>query len=204
MSALRRLEKTGLLSTVSPEMRGVGSASRKKICPKFAALEARRIAAGATVMEVCSRAQVAERAYRRARLGIVAPRASTLRRLETAIEQLGREAGRDPAELLPKLWVAILAMVAIDMGVPPAIAVAADPHANLKGDAQWRAAAEVRHRALYLLVTVHDVSMAAAAGVAGISKQAVSKALRGIEDDRDDERADRGLEMLAAPFEVAR
>lgn len=72
--------------------------------------------------------------------------------------------------------------------------VQADPHANLKGDEAWLIAATVRHQAIYLTVTTLDVPGSAAAVAANISKQAVSKALRSVEDSRDDPAIDRMLD----------
>lgn len=57
-------------------------------------------------------------------------------------------------------------------------------------------ASTVRQRALYLIVTGFDVPLSQAALAAGISKQAVSKALRRIEDQRDDPEVDQMLDRL--------
>lgn len=181
-------------STVSTEVRS-GAVDREKKFARFRQLEARRRAAGVTVTALTAHAKVATRGYVYAKRGVTVPRLSTMRRLEAALEELAKR--REPATSLHALWRTTLGMVAVDMGLVPAEVAAADPHANLKGDAKWLAAATARHRALYLLVTVHDVPMAQAAAVAGVSKQAVSKGLKGVEDDREDAGTDRALELLA-------
>lgn len=186
-------ENAGILSTVSRPPRR---------CAKFAALEERRRLAGVPYGRICAAAGVAERAYRGWLRGIVHPRPSSLRALDRALRQLGREAVHDAAAARLALYRALVAMVAADRGMCGAEVLAADPHANAKGDAAWMRAAEVRHQAIYLLVTVHNTRMSAAAACAGISKQAVSKILRAVEDDRDNVELDRRLDALAAPFEV--
>lgn len=58
------------------------------------------------------------------------------------------------------------------------------------------AAQQARRVALYLTVVVHDHTMKGVGRVAGLSNIGVRKALRHIEDWRDDPEADRTLEEL--------
>lgn len=91
--------------------------------------------------------------------------------------------GADAVDLVYRMAIGVFA---VDAGISPAAALAADPRANSRGDPTWSAAALCRHRAAYVLVVGRDVPISAAAGVVGVSKQALSKALRKVEDSRDD------------------
>ncbi|MFD2138823.1 hypothetical protein [Ancylobacter oerskovii] len=166
----------------------------------FRALDARRTAAGVSLEQLVGAAGVGLRGYIYARRGIKAPRLSTMRLLEAALERLidQADAERKLALSLLSLWQATVSLVSIDMGLSPSRVLAADPHANLKGDDFWLQAAEARHTAIYLLVTQHNVTMTDAGAVAGISKQAVSKAMRRVEDRRDNPVRDRELTLLAS------
>ncbi|MCJ8143828.1 helix-turn-helix domain-containing protein [Ancylobacter sp. A5.8] len=185
-------------STVSPRLRrGVGG--REDFFARLLRIDARREAANISLEQLAAAAKVSRRAYQYNLAGRFAPRASALRRLDAALDLLIR----DVAEThLCALWRSTLSLVALDMGLVPADVLAAAPQANLKGDENWMAAAQARHRAFYLLVTAHNVPMTQAAAVAGVSKQAVSKALRRVEDGREDPLRDRAIEMLAQALEV--
>lgn len=183
----RPRQSAGILSTVSI---------------RFAALDARRRAASIPLARLCAEGRIAERSYRNWLRGVTCPRPSSLRALDRALRRLAGEAMRDAPATRLALYRALVALVAAGEGLSPVQVLAANPQANAKGDAAWMRAAEVRHRAIYLLVTSHNMRMSQAAECAGISKQAVSKILRAVEDDRDDPDLDRRLDALAAPFEV--
>lgn len=91
-----------------------------------------------------------------------------------------------------------LGLVAADMGLVALDAVLADPGANRPNDALWAAQSLARRRALYLAVTEANIPMTLAGELAGITKQGVSKALREVEDSRDDPAVDRLLDRIAA------
>jgi hypothetical protein len=57
-------------------------------------------------------------------------------------------------------------------------------------------ASTLRQRAIYLTVIGFDVPLSQAAVAAGVTKQAVSKALRRIEDEREDPKIDALLTRL--------
>lgn len=84
----------------------------------------------------------------------------------------------------------VLSLVALQAGADP----------NKIADAPERGgkclASTLRQRALYLTIICLDVPLSRAAQAAGVSKQAVSKALRRIEDQRDDKDFDRLLTRL--------
>ncbi|WP_200962348.1 hypothetical protein, partial [Pseudovibrio sp. POLY-S9] len=97
-------------------------------------------------------------------------------------------------DLIGSVYQMFVGLLSQAKGLSPLDVVQADPHANLKGDEAWLVAATVRHQAIYLTVTTLDVPGSAAAAAAKISKQAVSKALRSVEDSRDDPAIDRMLD----------
>ncbi|WP_143111095.1 hypothetical protein [Pseudovibrio denitrificans] len=123
-------------------------------------------------------------------------RASTFRKLKAALVQIKRqkELSERTGDLISSVYQMFVGLLAQAKGLSPLDVVQADPHANLKGDEAWLIAATVRHQAIYLTVTTLDVPGSAAAVAANISKQAVSKALRSVEDSRDDPAIDRMLD----------
>lgn len=96
--------------------------------------------------------------------------------------------------LLVVTYRGVLASLAHEARLDPA-AVAALATFDDSGS---RAVARLRHQAAYLLATRLDVPGATLASVVGASKQAIHKALRGVEDDRDDPAVDRLLDRVAA------
>lgn len=79
-----------------------------------------------------------------------------------------------------------------------AVEAGADPRQVLDAPEQGGKcqASTLRQRAIYLTVMCLDVPLSQAAKAAGVSKQAVSKALRRIEDQRDDPDFDGKLTRL--------
>lgn len=186
-------------STVSPRLRrGVGG--REDFFARLQRLDARRAAANIPLEQLATSAKVSRRTYQYALAGRFVPRPSTLRRLDAALDALMRDVTAEVP--LSALWRTMLSLVALDMGLVLADVLSATPQANLKGDERWVSAAHARHRAAYLLVTVHNVPMAQAARVAGVTKQAISKAMARVEDGREDPLRDRAIEMLAEALAV--
>ncbi|MBV1706287.1 MAG: hypothetical protein KGQ37_03680 [Hyphomicrobiales bacterium] len=83
-------------------------------------------------------------------------------------------------------------------GLDAGAALASDPGRRANASPEWRAAALVRAQALYCTVTELNVNGARVARAIGMTRQAVSQALRRIEDMRDDAAFDAALDAAAA------
>lgn len=186
------MKTPGSLSTVAPE-----PASPSARREKFLALDRARLEAGIPVARLALAAGLDLTTYRGLRRGRWHPRARTLRALDRALRRLASApAGAAGASEDAALWRLSVIVVSADLGLNPAHVL---DRADTPGiGAGWKKTAIARHRALYLLVTAHGLPMVRAASAAGISKQAVSKALRAVEDSRDDDATDRALDRLAA------
>ncbi|WP_139229323.1 hypothetical protein [Cohaesibacter marisflavi] len=153
-----------------------------------------------SIAEICVLANVRVRQWYRWRAGQAIPRPSSLRRMERAIAQKAHEAKRaalyDRA-LSTTAYRMLLARLADVAGLNVALVLADNPQAQDKQSPARAAASRCRQRALYLIVTELNVPLVMAAGVAGISKQAVSKSLRQIEESRDDPAIDHLLDEMA-------
>jgi len=154
------------------------------------AIEQKRLAKGLSREALAERAGITERALYYALAGIKIMRASTLRKLERAVEGYRREPAASP-EMARAAYRGLLAALAHEMGLEPADVVAADPRRE-RGSV-----ARCRMRAFYLMVTEFDLTMTAVASLAGVTKQAVSKSLRDIEDEREEPQLDALLTRVA-------
>lgn len=178
-------------STVTP-----GTADPAGAREKFLALDHARTDAGLSIARLSLAAGVGIATYRRLRHGHGLPSGRTLRALDRALRRLATApAGAAGASEDAALWRLSVIVVSADLGLNPAHVL---DRADTPGiGAGWKKTAIARHRALYLLVTAHGLPMVRAAAAAGISKQAVSKALRAVEDSRDDDATDHALDRLA-------
>ena len=165
----------------------------------FSAIDAKRRKAGLSVDALCQAAGINSRNWYLWAAGRD-PRPSSIRSLKRALAELQREQQllTRARPVFPALYRLFLTTLAQRDGLDPLAVAEADPQANAKGDPAWRAAAVVRHRAIYLTVTTLDVPGSVAGALAGVSKQAVSKVLRSVEDSRDDPAIDLLLSEAAA------
>jgi len=161
------------------------------------AVETRRKAIKLSQSDLCARAFVNCSTYRRALGGQILSAPATLQKLERAIAEAERSAQVAARTPLSALFRSVLATVCLAAGAELDAVMAADPHDNRPRNPQWLAAMRLRAAALHFLVTEYDVAIAAAARAAGVSKQAASKALRQVEDRRDDPAFDALMSKLS-------
>ncbi|WP_180966794.1 hypothetical protein [Cohaesibacter celericrescens] len=155
---------------------------------------------GFSLAEVSRLSGVRDRQWRRWQSGQAIPRPSNLRRMEKAIVRLCHERDRTikgEAVLSPVAYRMVLITLADKAGVNVAAVLADDPQSQDKQSPIKAAASLCRQRALYLIVTELNVPLVIAAGFAGITKQAVSKSLRQIEESRDDPHINALLDSMA-------
>jgi transcriptional regulator with XRE-family HTH domain len=155
----------------------------------IADIEARRVDLGVSQIRLCALAGVNHTVYWRALNGRVVVRRRTLDRLSAVLR--GEELKRRQAVDFIALYRGVLAACSLFLGRDPVAIALADPKANRRGGAEeWSQAALARHVAVYIIQTEYCVTLATIGGVVGVTKQAVSKLLRRVEDLRDDPEFD--------------
>ena len=122
--------------------------------------------------------------YRRALRSGVA-RASTVRKLKTALRQIGAADSAD-RDLLRAVYRLHVAQLAPRFGVTVAAVLAADPRAGLTADREWTACRHVAQTAIYLINTSLGIRHREIARLLGLTPAAVCLALKSVEDRRDD------------------
>ena len=191
----RQCKKTCLLSTDAAH-----SAPMQILIHKMEKIERSSAEHGLSIASICATAKVRVRQWYRWRSGQAMPRPSSLRRMEKAIAQHAQlQARLDRGEgALPSVaYRMLLVTLAKDAGLDVTMVLTDDPREQDKQSPMRAAASLCRQRALYLIVTELNVPLVVAAGFAGISKQAVSKSLRQIEESRDDPAINAMLDGMA-------
>ncbi|MCA1241847.1 hypothetical protein LC092_05320 [Stappia stellulata] len=151
-----------------------------------AEIEARRVAKGFTMNQLCQAAGVTLRHYHRLLVEESQPRQRTIVRLQLALcllERMGERA------LNPHTITYLIAILWAARGeqIMPLDVLAHDPSRRATSDPAWLAAARVRRRALYIANVCFGVSQADLARVSGMTAAAVSLAVNAVEDTRDDD-----------------
>lgn len=180
------IQSAGTLTTGSSEMHSAVS----PFTARLASLDRDRRRARISLADLAAAAAVSERGVRYALNGIKLIRPSTLRRLERALDELRRQA-RDPQPFIAAVYRGLLVSLAHEAGLDPDQVINANPR-HERGTI-----ARARMRAFYLMVTEFDLTMTAVATIAGVTKQAISKSMREIEDERDDPVIDALLDRVA-------
>ncbi len=191
----RVFKKTCLLSTA-----GALSAQNSPFVHRVEKLISSCAETDIPTAELCRLAGVRVRQFYRWQSGKAIPRPSSLRRMERALMRLLRQreqAERGEQVLAPVAYRMVLVALADRAGLNVTAVLADDPRGQDKQSPFKHSASLCRQRALYLIVTEMNVPLVAAAGLAGVSKQAVSKGLRVIEESRDEPAINDLLEEVA-------
>lgn len=125
--------------------------------------------------------------------------ARSLVRLDQALGRLKlAQAPKNNGELaVNAAYRAILALSAQALSVDPAQAQASAPAKRATGSPDWTSAADARRLALYLMNTGLGFSQSDLGRVCGMTKQAISLAMRDTEDRMDDPEFETLAERLA-------
>lgn len=162
------------------------------------AIEALRQAAGYKIQGLCAAAGVSERAYRDLVRGRAEPQPRTLIKLSRALDCLSSgERPSPPPALIAAFWRAAVLVFCHETGADPDVALAPDTGTSRPMDPAWMLAARARGLAFYLTQVELQVPFAALAEACGTSKQRVHKAVRTVEDRRDDPVIDALLSRAA-------
>lgn len=162
----------------------------------FETIEKRRQAAGLTATAMCRRANIPTCTYFRARAGRVTPSEETLGRWARALRGGAPQSrrGMAAAALIRAVYRGYVATLAPRLGADAALVLSSDPRRSANFDPAWAAAARVRSLALYCAAIELDIPGARLAAAVGMTKQAISVAMRRVEDMRDDPAVDALLE----------
>lgn len=123
--------------------------------------------------------------------------AALLYRLGVAVRQL-KQAGLDPRLVRPAIYRVVLALTADALGLNVLEVLRSEPGAKRAANKEWRDASFARWLAQYLLNTRLNMKQAEVARASGVTKQAVSLAMREIENRRDDP----AFEQVLAHMEI--
>lgn len=175
------------------------SRSAAELQAELRAIERRRKELALSKDSLERAADIARGHYHRLLTGHCRPRASTIVRLRLALQrsaaQQDASGGTSPHSIAYRMAIALAAGA---MGKDPVTVHGQDPARRATQSPEWRAAAEVRRIAIYLLNTAIGFPQATVARAAGVTRQAVWDACRAIEQQRDDQDLDRMLTELTA------
>ncbi|MEW6256553.1 MAG: hypothetical protein AB1592_11400 [Pseudomonadota bacterium] len=161
-------------------------------------IEAARVVAGLTVKALCGAATVDVSTYWRILGGQSAPQRRTIVKLTRALDRLaGTVPPAPPPAVVAATWRAAVLCLCHAIGAEPALALDASGHSSPE-DKAWMRAARARQLAFYLVHVELGVGFAELAAAVGSSKQRVHKAVRKVEDLRDDPEIDALIERTAA------
>lgn len=161
-------------------------------------LDARRKELGISITKLCAVAGVYPDTYRSVRLGLAQTRPNTMAKLTGALNRLATgEKANAPRSLTETMTRMLIAHMAREAGLDPAVVLATDFETQKPSDAAWLQAATFRRAAVYLMVEGLGVGKADMGHVLGISRQAVHQSVAAIESERDrDDEFDRKMRSM--------
>jgi transcriptional regulator with XRE-family HTH domain len=181
-------------------------------------IEQRRRQLRVSIESLCMAAGVGPRTYYDAKAGTYEPEPGTLQKLSGALKKFRLAIAGDPERIaermLYKASVVIAAFVSDAESCDDArleareaarathrkarYVLAADPARRANGDREWHRAARVRRLGFWIASQIFGMRSAELARAAGVTKAAVSLALRELEDGRD---ADPELDRIMTSIE---
>lgn len=150
------------------------------------------------ISELCRQADLSQRSWFEFMAGKKTPRPATLAKLAAALARCKRtNAGSGPTGNKAAFRAAIV-LAAMLTKADARAALAADPAAKASANPLWLAAAQTRRLAMWIANGQLGLRVTDIAHAAGVTKQAVSSAIRELEDDDDPEtqRARRQIEEV--------
>lgn len=166
-------------------------------------IDAKRSEKGLSVLALCKIAGVSPVTYWRWKTDRTgAPKLRTIQRLAAALDGKAWPARRMPPPLIRQHFAIVHAYCAKTLGLIEAESVMVDPHANRPRDPGWLSHMRARRLAIYMVVTMGNIRGTELAKAIGVSKQAISKTLRAVEDCRDDPAFDELINRIEQLMEV--
>lgn len=154
-----------------------------------------------SISALCRAAGTTERSYYKALSNEVEMRPQTARRLRLGLARMRMQnrMGPEPSDQRA-IYLLCLMLAGLRSGLDPLEVLAQDPARRATSDADWARAAKVRRHALYLANIGVGMRQADVARAANMTRQAVSIAMKDIEDDRDDQALDEYLTWFEKVF----
>lgn len=153
--------------------------------------------------KLCALAGIGRRTYDYMRAGTTVPQASTIGRLQTALNRFRLGFGGEAQDIAPHAaFKACVVLAALEMQADAKAALAADPGRRATANPEWQQAAEVRRVGYFIANQFLGFRISDLARAAGVTKQAVSSAIRELEWDRDREGGNnQQLDQLLSKLE---
>lgn len=160
----------------------------------IAAIERKRRQMNIPVSSLCATAGIGRRTYDYVLGGRSQPTPATMAKLQRALGRYRIGFGGEAGQLAPhSTFRAVQVLAAFHLKVDARQAISADPARRATMDRDWRQAAKVRRAALYITNQFFGFTQSDLARAAGMTKQAVSAAIKELEDERDEDAALKAL-----------
>lgn len=168
----------------------------------FSEIDRQRRCLGISAHRLSKTAGVQPSTYFRAARGRVTPSSRTLARWAEALAQAPVVPDRKftPERYARMIWRGYVVVLAPRLGAAATDVLASKPRRRATSDPVWNKCALIRSAAIYCTVTALGVRGATLARGMGLSKQAVSLALRRIEAMRDNAEFDALLAEIEPLF----
>lgn len=141
-----------------------------------------------TVTSLCVQAGVGTRTFYEALNGEKEMRASTLAKLNMALGRFKRAYGGEKGPLtIHAAYKASLVLAAAHLKADARNVIFSDPSRKATANKEWMEAARVRRFAYWITSNMLGFGPSDVARAAGVTKQAVSTAIKEVEDDEDPE-----------------
>lgn len=165
----------------------------------FQTIETKRRTMKIQLTSLCAHAGVSKRTYEYARSTGREPHPATLAKLNTALNRFRLSFGSEATTLGPHAAFKMCLWQAAKLtGADPKAVLASDPARKATSDAAWMQAAQARQIAFWIATQMLGFRGADVGRAAGVTKAAVSAAVREVEDARD---ADKQLDRLLKEIE---
>lgn len=167
------------------------------------AIEAKRLEMNVPIDKLCAAAGITSRGYLLAKSRKTPPVPATIAKLQTALDRMRRGVGGEANSLAPHaVFKACVVVAAAYMQADARAALAADPSRRATANPEWQRAAEVRRVGYFIANQFLGFSISDLARAAGVTKQAVSRAIPELEWERDPEGGkNRQLDELLSKLE---
>ncbi|RWN78056.1 hypothetical protein [Mesorhizobium sp.] len=151
-------------------------------------INSRRAVMKIPVISLCAQAGVGTRTWYDAIEGTKAPKPSTIAKLNMALQRFKLAYGGDSGPLTVRAaYTGALMLAALMLKSDGKAALFSDPARKATGDKQWLQAARVRRLAFWISNYLMGFRVSEIGRAAGLTKQAVSKAITDVADDPDPE-----------------
>ncbi|WP_031243616.1 hypothetical protein [Mesorhizobium sp. LNJC391B00] len=154
------------------------------------------------IARLCLQAGVSTRAFFEGLKGTKETRPDTLAKLNAALGRSKMQfAGEHGPATTHGAFKVCLIYAAAELKQNPKAVLASDPSRKATSDPVWQAAAEVRQVAFWIATRMLGFAQADVGRAAGVTRAAVSEAIKALEDQRDhDKQLDRLLSHIEEVF----